>query len=193
MYEKLANLMMQDSPVGWFFILKKKKIPKDIKDVMEGMENGQISLIREAFEADLEITKIREFVKPKFDYYQMRQIYNGLKVGLSIDQVRIYAKPYFEAQRMKHIKQALQRGVNIDHVKEFAKPTYTSNQMNEIYNALAEGIPFEKVCEFVTPNVSVVDMIKYFQKLEKEYGIMGNNEQNDVKEFTQKLLKMLNE
>lgn len=65
--------------------------------------------------------------------------------------------------------------------------------MDEIYNALAEGIPFEKVREFVNPQVPAIEMIKYFQKLEKEYGIMENNKQNDVKEFTQKLLKMLNE
>lgn len=193
MYEKLANLMMQDSPVGWFFILKKKKIPEDIKEVMESMGNGQISLIRGAFEADFKLEHIREFVKQELDYYQMLVIYEGLRYGLSIEQVRIYSKPYFEARRMLHIKRALIRGVNEDHVKEFAKPDYDSYQMNEIYHALEAGIPYGKVREFVNPNVSYIDMMKYFQKLEKEYGIMENNEQNDEKAFEQKLLKMLNE
>lgn len=192
MYEKLASLMMQDSPVGWFFILKHQKLPKDIKDVMKNMNMNKIALIRDAFEADFGFEKIREVAKPEFDYYQMREVYDGLRAGLSIEQVRIYSNPFFEPRIMLHIKDALQRGINVDYVKEFAKPDYDSYQLREIYHALAVGIPFEKVREFVSPKVSDIEMVQYFQKLEKEYGIMKNNEQNDVKEFTQKLLKMLN-
>jgi len=193
MYDKLAFNMMMDSIPGWFFILKKEKLPKDIKEAIKDYDVPSIRLVRNAIEEGVETEKIMEFCKPCFCYEQMLQVFKGFRNGLSIEQVRTYAKECFESKSMQYIRETIEAGVDLEYIKEFTKPRYNAVQRFEILRALKLGIPVEQIREFADPSISEKYMSICVTKYALINGIIPEEDESTFYDMKRRIEKMLNE
>ena len=193
MYDKLALGMTMDSPLAWLLILKEKKLPENIKKAMKDYDEEMVRLVRNAIEEGLEEEKIRELVKPYFNYEQILQKLKGFKNGLSIEQVEIYADSCFEAQKMLYIRETIEAGVDLKLIKQFTNYKYDCMQMFEIMRALKLGIPVEKIKEFAHYGIPAKEMRREIESWEQENKLILKDEQKDFDKIKASIEKMLNE
>lgn len=70
------------------------------------------------------------YIKPKFDYWQIRQIVKGLISNVDVSQ---YAKIEFTSPQMYQIREGLEAGVNIN---VYARPEFNSEKMRKLKTIL---------------------------------------------------------
>lgn len=70
------------------------------------------------------------YIKPEFDYWQIRQIVKGLISNVDVSQ---YAKIEFTSLQMYQIREGLEAGVNIN---VYARPEFNSEKMRKLKTIL---------------------------------------------------------
>lgn len=88
-------------------------------------------LLRDARTAGF-FSEMDRCAKQGFDYFQLVEIFTGLKKGLDVS---IYAKPEFRHDQMHMIRLGLEKGLN---VKTYLDPRLDAFMMEDIYNILIE-------------------------------------------------------
>ena len=70
------------------------------------------------------------YIRPEFDYWQIRQIVEGLMKNLDVS---IYAKPEFKSEQMNQIYEGLEAGINVN---VYARPEFKYDKMKKLKEIL---------------------------------------------------------
>lgn len=99
---------------------------------------------------------------------QISQIREGLNFGLHLEEVKIYAKNYFDPMQMNSIRLAVKNRLSKEEIAFMADKKFNGHQMEQIVTGLKEGLTLEKVKEYALPDKKASEMCECRLKLMKE-------------------------
>ena len=101
---------------------------------VKGLDAPQLSQVRQAIRAGLDVDEVSAVANPKYSPTQMEQIRIGLELGLAISW---YADPNLETYQMEQIRLGLENDVDVSW---YAYPGVDFEQMEQLRYGLEDGL-----------------------------------------------------
>lgn len=178
-----ADLKMWQKLVIFRFLSCYPDIPQERVDVMCNKEFFPEQLeqlkkyVLECKRINLE--QLELIANPRFNSYQMEEIFLGIIYNLKKEQIEFYAKPEISSIEMSYIRLGFVNNLPIKAIEYYSSKEFTSEAVEEIYKCLIEGISLEKT-EFIVELASGDSEKIYLYKEISGYGFSNEDMQEIV-------------
>ena len=117
-------------------------------------DDRQKELIKEGYDANLSLEKLKLFAKVGYTTAQMEQILLGIFQGLNLEQLENYAYRDCYSETMKIIRENYRKNLEPEKMDLLIYKNFDYAQVKEINQGIKDNLTFEQLLTFAKPEIN---------------------------------------